>query len=283
MKLIILIFLTVGLVYCEECSVVEMVYNGDFQQPQIFKPWTKVDSIPGGKGGTWTSNPPSNGFYLWQQGEPSAPMNDSFGRPTGQHLQINGGSTWAQISYEFITPCFLRTEEAVLSFEYWYRSGYVVDNFEYGFEQGGVSNMSEGSNTQGKWKNGMKSVKVEACKPATLVFRSIASAQGGVNIDNVSFKVVECKDLQMVADGNFDKPQISQAWQWVQSLPDGNWQPSPGASGFVLWQQGAMGIPPENEQGVPTGQILEVNGQSTMGQVCYSLTLFAAVSWWHAS
>eukprot|EP01026_Neomeris_dumetosa_P036161 TRINITY_DN290_c0_g1_i4.p1 TRINITY_DN290_c0_g1~~TRINITY_DN290_c0_g1_i4.p1 ORF type:complete len:413 (-),score=28.86 TRINITY_DN290_c0_g1_i4:579-1664(-) len=252
----------------------EMVANGDFSRPVIFQPWSIVGSIPGGNQGVWTTIPPNNGFDLWKQGTLQSPPTDSLGSPTGQHLQINGNSPWAAINYEFIVPCLLACNKAIFAFEYWFQPNQVINNFGFTIEQQGQviikKTFSKEDTTQ--WIYYSADLELKACQPLKISITSDAkSNQGGVHIDNVSLKLAVCNNIQMVSDGNFEQPKISNPWQTVAALPGGTgiWSPSPGTEGFVLWKQGAMGSPVKDSKGAPTGQHLEVNGLSPKAQVSY--------------
>eukprot|EP01024_Parvocaulis_polyphysoides_P037333 TRINITY_DN3325_c0_g1_i8.p1 TRINITY_DN3325_c0_g1~~TRINITY_DN3325_c0_g1_i8.p1 ORF type:complete len:266 (+),score=53.52 TRINITY_DN3325_c0_g1_i8:99-896(+) len=231
---------------CEICSDVEMVEDGTFDNPKIYSPWTILGALPGGQG-VWKTTPPNNGFDLWKQGAMGSPSTTPEGQPTGQHLDINGNENWAQISYHYNVPCLLSQQEATFSFLYWYRPDWPVNQFGYTVEQEGrvIAEMEFPEQENDEWVSHNTTFDIAPCEPLSFYFTCDASNMGGVHIDNVSLVATVCEDVEMVEGGDFEDPQITNSWQVVQVLPGGNgiWSPSPGTDGFVLWKEGALGLP----------------------------------------
>eukprot|EP01025_Chloroclados_australasicus_P012839 TRINITY_DN1611_c1_g2_i1.p1 TRINITY_DN1611_c1_g2~~TRINITY_DN1611_c1_g2_i1.p1 ORF type:complete len:416 (-),score=35.64 TRINITY_DN1611_c1_g2_i1:381-1547(-) len=277
-KLLLLGFLAVA-VNAQVCEDTEMVYNGDFADPKIQSPWTIVNSIPGGSG-KWTTLPPTNGFEIWQQGANNCPDEDSTGGMTGQHLQVNGNNDWAQVSYQFNVPCMLGSTEATYSFEYWFKPYYVVNQFQYTIEQEGcnIVDVTYPMNNKG-WTKATGTFNLKACQPLKVTFTSDAENNGGVHINLVSLKLKTCSGYELVHGGDFAYPQITKSWELVQTLSynvkvsvsvsAGAWMNTAGSAGFVLYKQGALGLPIEGAYGKPIGQSLELNGLSTHPKIGY--------------
>eukprot|EP01025_Chloroclados_australasicus_P035621 TRINITY_DN36272_c0_g1_i2.p1 TRINITY_DN36272_c0_g1~~TRINITY_DN36272_c0_g1_i2.p1 ORF type:complete len:388 (+),score=29.33 TRINITY_DN36272_c0_g1_i2:492-1655(+) len=261
-----------GNVACKECKEAEMIYNGNFSQPKLFAPWMIVGSLDGGQG-VWASVPDNNGFSIWQQGVGGCPPTDSTGAETGQSLQINAEENqWAQISYQFDLPCLLESSIATYSFDYWFKPSYVASNFRFSVEQQGCKLVQETYlRTSDEWTNVYGTFMVEPCQSLKISFTSNGEYDSGVRIDNISMKVKVCEGVEMVIGGDFSTPEVCNQWDTVQSLPSGVglWQSTPGYSGFVLWREGAMGIPALNSIGVYVGQTLEINALSPKAQVGY--------------
>eukprot|EP01024_Parvocaulis_polyphysoides_P049570 TRINITY_DN4814_c0_g2_i2.p1 TRINITY_DN4814_c0_g2~~TRINITY_DN4814_c0_g2_i2.p1 ORF type:complete len:362 (-),score=30.49 TRINITY_DN4814_c0_g2_i2:62-1039(-) len=270
MKVFMLILATLlGDIACEVCTETELVYNGDFSLPALEAPWRILGHIPGGHG-TWSTVPPNNGYQLWEQGTMGAPANGASGAPTGQSLEINGNSPWAEVTYEFTTPCLTKaTAEATFSFEYWYNPGCGCDSFGFFIEQQGkkiVSNTYERETE--KWILSSGTFKFKPCQPLKLTFTSNKQGKAGIHIDNVSLKAAICSGIEQVTGGSFETPAISNAWEKVSQIPggEGSWSTT---SYFVLWQEGAMGIPAKDIKGKSVGQTLELNAGTTKAQVSY--------------
>eukprot|EP01023_Acetabularia_acetabulum_P060155 TRINITY_DN722_c0_g1_i4.p1 TRINITY_DN722_c0_g1~~TRINITY_DN722_c0_g1_i4.p1 ORF type:complete len:423 (-),score=58.26 TRINITY_DN722_c0_g1_i4:815-1990(-) len=265
---ILVLFATLCMAYAKVCSEKEMIYNGNFSQPALFSPWSILGYLPGGAG-SWKSVPEQNGFDLWEQGAMGSPTQDASGTPTGQHLEINGNSQWAQISYNFNTPCLVGTTQATYSFEYWYNLQCGCDNFEFAIEQQGKKILSVTYEPKSDgWTSTKGNFTFQTCQPLTVVFTSSARDGAGVHIDNVSLKIQECSGVEMVTGGDFESPQISGAWEKVSTIPSGEgiWYTS---SVFVLWKEGALGAPIAGTKSKAGGQFLEINGESTKAQVGY--------------
>eukprot|EP01023_Acetabularia_acetabulum_P021507 TRINITY_DN2129_c0_g1_i4.p2 TRINITY_DN2129_c0_g1~~TRINITY_DN2129_c0_g1_i4.p2 ORF type:complete len:395 (+),score=75.78 TRINITY_DN2129_c0_g1_i4:107-1291(+) len=265
---IFLLFVLLSSVSCEVCTETEMIFNGNFSQPKLFSPWNIIGYLPGGPG-VWSSVPSQNGFDLWAEGSMNSPAKLSTGAPTGQHLDINGNSKWAQISYEFNAPCLLGSTEATYSFEYWFNEECGCDSLQFTIQQQGKQIVSETYKMQSDgWMSANGSFKLLACQPLKLSFTSNAKGNAGVHIDSVSVKAKQCSGVELVSGGDFNAPAISGAWEKVSFIPSGEgiWATT---SVYVLWQEGALGSPTKGTKGKPIGQFLEINGESTKAQVGY--------------
>eukprot|EP01024_Parvocaulis_polyphysoides_P023886 TRINITY_DN219_c0_g1_i5.p1 TRINITY_DN219_c0_g1~~TRINITY_DN219_c0_g1_i5.p1 ORF type:complete len:397 (+),score=70.78 TRINITY_DN219_c0_g1_i5:175-1365(+) len=269
MFVVVLVATLVVNVASEVCTETELVYNGDFSLPAISTPWTIVGHLPGGHG-TWSTVPQQNGYQLWEQGTMGAPTNGASGAPTGQSLEINGNSPWAEISYEFTTPSLTEANaQATYSFEYWYNPGCGCDSFSLFIEQQGQKIVSETYERETeKWVLSTGTFAFKSGQPLKITFTSNKRGDAGIHIDNVSLKAAICSDVEQVTGGSFETPVISNSWEKVSQIPggEGYWSTT---SVFMLWKEGAMGIPATDSTGKPVGQTLELNAGTTKAQVSY--------------
>eukprot|EP01025_Chloroclados_australasicus_P067414 TRINITY_DN9322_c0_g1_i1.p1 TRINITY_DN9322_c0_g1~~TRINITY_DN9322_c0_g1_i1.p1 ORF type:complete len:403 (+),score=32.92 TRINITY_DN9322_c0_g1_i1:151-1359(+) len=255
----------------QECTTQEMVYNGDFSQPELTSEWTILGYLPGGNG-VWTSLPANNGFRIQQQGTYGAPAKNSEGVPSGQSLLVNGNEDWAQVSYYVTIPCMLESNKGTYSFDYWFLPDYPINSFEFTIEQKSTVLVSESLAAPKKgWVSVSQTFDIVACQPLKLTFTSDATRGGGVVIDNVSLKSSVCSGIEMVDGGDFEAVSLCTSSETLLKLPcsTGTWRSTLSKPGFVVWQQGAMGIPKYGANGEPTGNVLEVNGLTNKAQLSY--------------
>eukprot|EP01025_Chloroclados_australasicus_P046043 TRINITY_DN5081_c1_g1_i10.p1 TRINITY_DN5081_c1_g1~~TRINITY_DN5081_c1_g1_i10.p1 ORF type:complete len:275 (-),score=14.15 TRINITY_DN5081_c1_g1_i10:426-1250(-) len=121
------------------------------------------------------------------------------------------------------------------------------------------------------WNVSTTTFDVRPCEPLTVAFISDTMTEEAILVDNVSLVVTVCESVDMASGGDFESPVIARQWETVSALPSirGFWTSYPPEAGFVLWQQGVLGSPSKNSYENPTGQHLQINGNTPKAQIGY--------------
>ncbi len=169
-----------------DAAVVELVVNGEFNDPFCAGPWCAINpaAVPG-----W--NTTDSAIEIWPQGFLSSPTLGSDGLATGQHLEFNTHRGNRTITQEIFVPLDIDTGvEAQFSFDAWSRKGGKGFYSVTGSESGDLVSSTAIALNGSSWTANSESFSLIAGETVTLSFR----ADGGTSaktphIDQVSLLV----------------------------------------------------------------------------------------------
>lgn len=172
------LLLIVGLTTISQAIPVELVINGEFENPNFNGDWTHVpnSSVDG-----WSSS--SGEMELWNQGKIGSPFLGSDGFGTGQHHEVawNGDE-------EFTTQDFLILSDGLIdfSFDAWKRAATGI-SYSLKGSLSGLLASGDHEFTSNLWESiSHTGLFVQGGETLSLWFDSMGGGSRGAHIDQVS-------------------------------------------------------------------------------------------------
>ena len=169
-----------------DAAVVDLVVNGEFNDPFCAGPWCAINpgDVPG-----W--NTTDSAIEFWPQGFLSSPTVGTDGLSTGQHLEINTHASRTIITQEIFVPLDIDTGvEAQFSFDAWSRNGGTGLSSVNGSESGELISTTAIALNGSVWTENSETFSLIAGETVTLSFQTVTGNSWKTpHIDQVSLLI----------------------------------------------------------------------------------------------